>query len=416
MVPSPRAQARHSLRHKLHLVLEAGRASGTAGMIFEAGLIGLIVANVAAVAMETVPEIHAAHRIFFENFEIFSLVVFAVEYVLRLWTAPEDPRFASHSPYIGRARYALHPIMIVDFLAFAPSFIALVVPFADLRILRLFRLVRLLKIARYSPALASLVHVIVSERRALFGTLILLLCVMCFSAAAMHFVEGELRPEVFGTIPDCMWWAITTLTTVGYGDVVPVTPLGKLIAAITMILGLGFFALPVGIIATGFVNEIHRRDFVVTWGMLARVPLFEGFDVHTIGELMNLLRAQAIGPGGIISAAGERADAMYFIVSGEVEAQLPQRKLRFTTGDFFGELALLHETMRAATIFAVTPCRLLVLSAGDFESLMQKHPGLKKRIQKMASARAEDIAQAGAISQAEIEAAHRAGEDTRDDV
>jgi voltage-gated potassium channel len=416
MAPSSRGPARHSLRHRLHLVLEAGRASGTAGLIFEAGLIGLIVVNVVAVAIESVPDIHAAHYIFFENLEIFSLVVFAVEYVLRLWTAPEDPRFATPNPYLGRLRYALHPIMIVDFLAFAPTIVALFVPFADLRILRLFRLVRLLKIARYSPALSSLVHVIVSERRALFGTLILLLCVMCFSAAAMHYAEGEARPDEFGTIPDCMWWAITTLTTVGYGDVVPVTPLGKFIAGITMIFGLGFFALPVGIIATGFVNEIHRRDFVVTWSMLARVPLFEGFDVHTIGELMNLLRAQVVGPGGIISAAGERADAMYFIVSGEVEAQLPQRKLRFTTGDFLGELALLHETMRAATIVAVTQCRLLVLSASDFESLMRKHPGLKKRIQKMAAARAGDIAQAGAISQAEIEAAQRAGEEARDDV
>jgi voltage-gated potassium channel len=204
-----------------------------------------------------------------------------------------------------------------------------------------------------------------------------------------------------------MYWAITTLTTVGYGDVTPITGLGRFIAGFTMVVGLGLFALPVGIVATGFVNSIHRRDFVVTFGMLSRVPLFRGIDAQIIGELMVMLRARAVNAGAIISAAGARADAMYFVISGEVEANLQGRKIRFRTGDFFGELALLEETMRAATVVAVEPSRVLTLAVDDFNHLLTKHPGLMRRIHKMAAARAEDIAQAGAISESEIKAARR---------
>jgi voltage-gated potassium channel len=160
-------------------------------------------------------------------------------------------------------------------------------------------------------------------------------------------------------------------------------------------------------VATGFVNSIHRRDFVVTFGMLSRVPLFRGIDAQIIGEMMILLRARAVSAGTIISAAGARADAMYFVISGEVEASLQNRKIRFRTGDFFGELALLEETMRSATVVAVEASRVLTLSVDDFNHLLTKHPGLKRRIHKMAAARADDIAQAGAISEAEIKAARR---------
>jgi voltage-gated potassium channel len=300
-------------------------------------------------------------------------------------------------------------MMIIDFLSIAPAYVALFIPFIDLRVLRLIRLLRLLKIARYSPALSTLMQVLAEERRALYGTLLLLLCAMVFAAAAMHVTEGN-NPHAnpaFNTMPDSMYWAITTLTTVGYGDVTPTTELGHLIAGLTMIVGLGLFALPVGIVATGFVNSIHRRDFVVTFGMLSRVPLFRGIDAQIIGEMMVMLRSRAVSAGTIISASGARADAMYFVISGEVEANLQNRRIRFRTGDFFGELALLEETMRSATVVAIEPSRILTLAVDDFNHLLQKHPGLMRRIHKMAAARAEDIAQAGAISEAEIKAARR---------
>jgi voltage-gated potassium channel len=401
-----------TVRRRVYVALEGGHAGGPAGIVIEVLLIALIVANVVGYILQSVPAIEHAYWRDLEGLEVVSVVFFTVEYVLRLWTAAEDPAIAGRGAMMGRLHAAARPMMIIDFLGFAPSIIQFFVPFVDLRLLRLVRLLRLLKIARYSPALSTLGRVIADERRALVGTLLLMLCAVIFAAAAMHAAEGAVQPQIFGTIPDAMWWAVTTLTTVGYGDAVPVTAAGRIIAALTMVTGLGLFALPVGIIATGFVDSIHRRDFVVTFGMLARVPLFKDFDAHTIGEIMNLLRAQSVGAGAILSARGERAAAMYFVVSGEVEAELPQRKLRFAAGDFFGELALLHETMRAATIVAVTHTRVLTLSAEDFENLLKKHPALEQRIRAQAAEQAQEFADAGAISQSEVDAARKARGET----
>jgi voltage-gated potassium channel len=397
-----------TLRHRAYVFLEGGRAGGFWGLVVEVVLVSLIIANVAAYTLESIPEIGIRYEPFFLWLERVSVVIFTVEYMVRLWTAPEDPTAAA-SLYWGRISYALRPMMVIDLVSFAPAYIALFIPFIDLRFLRLIRLLRLLKIARYSPALSTLMQVLAEERRALYGTLLLLLCAMVFAAAAMHVIEGGVSGAnpAFATMPGSMYWAITTLTTVGYGDTYPITGLGRLVAGVTMIAGLGLFALPVGIVATGFVNSIHRRDFVVTFGMLSRVPLFRGIDATVIGEMMTLLRARAVSAGTIISAAGARADAMYFVISGEVEASLQNRKIRFRSGDFFGELALLEETMRSATVIAVEPSRVLTLTVDDFSHLLAKHPGLMRRIHKMAAARAEDIAQAGAISEAEIKAARR---------
>jgi voltage-gated potassium channel len=397
-----------SPRHRAYLILEGGRAGGWLGHVVEAVLITLIVGNVLAYTVQSIPSIDARFSHFFTWLEIVSVGIFTVEYLARIWTAPEDPT-TPRGRFWGRFSFAIRPMMVIDILSIAPAYIALFIPFVDLRFLRLIRLLRLLKIARYSPALSTLAQVLAEERRALYGTVLLLLCAMVFAAAAMHVVEGTDKSAnpAFATMPGAMYWAITTLTTVGYGDVTPTTWIGRFIAGVTMIVGLGLFALPVGIVATGFVNSIHRRDFVVTFGMLSRVPLFRGIDAQIIGEMMVMLRARAVSAGTIISAAGARADAMYFVISGEVEANLQNRKIRFRTGDFFGELALLEETMRSATVVAVEASRILTLSVDDFNHLLTKHPHLMRRIHKMAAARAEDIAQAGAISESEIKAAKR---------
>ncbi|HEY8949379.1 MAG TPA: cyclic nucleotide-gated ion channel [Rhizomicrobium sp.] len=402
-----RKHAPETLRRRVYVVLEGGRASGVLGGIVEAFLIALIIANVLAFTLQSMPSMRAAYGHDLELFEVVSVAIFAIEYLLRLWVSAEEPTVSSQGAWTGRLHAATRPMMVIDFIAIAPAIVQLFVPFFDLRVLRLVRVFRLLKIARYSPALTTLGKVIVDERHALYGTLLLLLCAMVFAAAAMHAAEGTIQPKLFGTIPDAMWWAIATLTTVGYGDAVPITPIGRVIAGITMIAGLGLFALPVGIIATGFVSTIHRRDFNVTFGMLARVPLFKDFDTQTIGEILDLLRSQNVGPGEVISAEGERAAAMYFIVSGAVEAELPKKKIRFDSGDFFGELALLHETMRVATVTALTPTRLLELSVDDFETLMRRHPHLRRRVQRRAAEKMQAIAEAGAISQEEIAAAKK---------
>ncbi|HUO97809.1 MAG TPA: cyclic nucleotide-gated ion channel [Rhizomicrobium sp.] len=404
-----------SLRRRVYLVLEGGPASGMLGGLVEAFLIILIILNVLAFTVQSVPSIRRPYWLDLEVFEIFSVAVFTVEYVLRLWVSMEDPLLHEMGRWRGRFAAATKPLMLIDFFAIAPVYFTVFFPLLDLRFLRVVRLLRLLKIARYSPALNTLGRVIVDERRALFGTLLLLVCATIIAAAAMHAAEGAVQPAKFGTIPSSMWWAITTLTTVGYGDEVPITFLGRVIAGCAMVVGLGILALPVGIVATGFMNTIHQRDFVITFGMLARVPLFRDFDARLLGEIMNVLRSQSVARGTIISVKGAPAHAMYFIVSGEVEAELPHRKVSFGPGDFFGELALLHQTHRRATIVATANCRLLALSAEDFTMLTRKHPELRRHIEQAAERHLVAGAAEGDIATAEITAAQKHYEYREDD-
>ena len=384
--------AQLGLRAKMHHILEAGHAAGTLGAALETFLIVLIVTNVVAAALETVPSINAEFGPLLVAFEVVSVAIFTVEYCLRLWTVPEDPRFRKSGALSGRLRYARQPLMIIDILAIAPAYIGLILPIADLRFLRIFRLLRLLKIARYSPALATLWHVIVSERRALIGTIILLLGMATILAQVIYLVERNVQPGDFGTLPDAMWWAITTLTTVGYGDTVPITALGKIIAAMTMILGVGLVALPVGIVATGFVQEIHRRDFVVSWSMLSRIPLFEDFDHETLGEIMTALRSHAVAADSRVTSAGEPAQAMYFVVSGQLEEETggEQGNRALGPGEYFGESALYHGRPHRFSVTARSHARLLELSAQDFNGLLKRHPRLKERVEKIAMASVEE--------------------------
>lgn len=378
-----------SLRYKVHIVMEAGRSSGRLGLAFEIFLIVLIVGNAVSVSLDSVPRFAAAYGRYFLIFEYISLAIFTLEYLLRVWTVPEDPRYAAR-PVVDRLRYLTQPYMLIDFLAVAPAYIALFMPFVDLRILRLFRLFRLLKIARYSPAVATLIHVLSLERRALFGTLLLLLCIMSLCAEGMYIIEGSVQPRVFGNLPSCMYWAVITLTTVGYGDTYPITAAGRLLAGVTAIMGLGLFALPVGIIASAFVTEIHRRDFVVTSSMLSRIPLFSGLDIEVMSEVMAALRSHMVAPHVPIVVAGESCTAMYFIVSGLAKEAGQGRgrggggggNITLGPGDVIAADAVLNGTTHEATVFAHTPVRLLALSNQDVAMLLRKYPRLRRRIQK----------------------------------
>ena len=208
------------------------------------------------------------------------------------------------------------------------------------------------------------------------------LAAVLVAASAMHFVEGKTQPQHFGSIPDAMWWAVVTLTTVGYGDVVPVTLAGRLVASVTMMMGLMMIALPIGIVATAFTEEIHRREFVVTWAMVARVPLFANLDANAIAEIMRYLRAQNVPAGAVIVRRGEAARSMYFIAAGEVEVELAAGNVRLSEGQFFGEIAVLKKTRRSATIKATQPTKLLALDAGDLHVLTERSPEIGKSIER----------------------------------
>jgi voltage-gated potassium channel len=182
-----------------------------------------------------------------------------------------------------------------------------------------------------------------------------------------------------------------TLTTVGYGDVVPVTPLGKVVAALTAVMGVAMLALPVGIVATSFADVIHRRAFVVTWSMVARVPLFSNLGASEIAEIIQLLHSRSLQRNEVVARRGEKAEAMYFIVNGEVEVEFMEGdNVRLGPGDFFGEIAILAGDVRNATVRASRDTQLLVLQAHDLERLMARVPEIGRRIREVGHARAPD--------------------------
>jgi voltage-gated potassium channel len=263
------------LRRRVHRLLE-GEGDLWAGHAFTRVIVAVILVNLTAICLESVPELSVRWRTLFLVVEIASFVIFTVEYGLRLWTAADASPHQPLSPGRASLRFALSPAGLVDLVAILPFWLAYVLP-ADFRVLLVLRIVRFLKLARYSPAIQSLFEALYAERRALVGCVVILFGAALFSATAMHMVESRVQPDKLGTIPDAMWWAIVTLATVGYGDVVPVTPLGRIVATVTILVGIVIMALPIGIIANAFAQQVHRRDFVVTWTMVSRAYRFARF-------------------------------------------------------------------------------------------------------------------------------------------
>jgi voltage-gated potassium channel len=324
--------------------------------------------------------------------------------VARLWTSAEHPPWRRLGGLRSRLRFVVSPAGLVDFAAILPFWLSLFLT-ADLKIVLVFRLMRFLKLTRYSPAMRSLLEALYAERRALIGCFVILCGTTLIAAALMHLAEGAIQPEKFGTIPDAMWWAIVTLGTVGYGDAVPVTAAGRLVAGLTIFAGFLMVALPVGIVATAFANEVHRRDFVVTWGLVARIPLFSELSAAQVADVMKILRAQKVEKGALIVRRGEIAHSMYLIVDGEVEIKLRDRHLRLGTGNFFGEIAALRQARRSATVVATTPTRLLALDASDLHGLMDREPQIAARIWEAAKTRlGGEINATGDLTAAELPA------------
>lgn len=387
--PASRHDRWRALRRRIYELLDPNIQTFWDHVVHRA-LIALVLVNVVAVVVESVPSIEQRYRPLFTVIEVISIVVFTLEYALRLWTAVEHMPLASHSASAARVAWARTPSAIVDLLAILPFYLAFL-EVTDLRVFALFRLVRFFKLVRYSSGLTSLFEAIYAERHALLATLLILGGVMLTMATLMHLAEAAAQPDRFGTIPDAMWWAIITLTTVGYGDVVPITPLGKIVAALTAVMGIAMLALPVGIIATSFSDVIHRREFVVTWSMVARVPIFESLGAGALAEIMQLLYSRTARKGEVVARRGEKADAMYFIVSGEVEVELADADdVKLRQGDFFGEIALLTGEERNATVRACEDTQLLVLDAHDLDRLMNRVPEIGRRIREVGHARAPD--------------------------
>jgi voltage-gated potassium channel len=387
-----RSRPRHdiapkSFRRRLYDLLESRHLRGW-HFVVQSALILLILANVLAVVLETIEPLEKAYAEFFHWFEIVSVAIFTLEYAARMYAVTAGPREQFRHPVLGRLRFALSPLAIIDLVAIMPLFV-LVLFGLDLGSLRLVRILRILKLLRYSPSMAMLGRVVYNERKTLTGALIVFLILLLLSSTVAYYAERVAQPKTFGSIPDAMWWAMAALTTVGYGDVTPITALGRVAAGVITLLGILVIALPTGIIASGFIEEAKRRDFVVTWQLLTEIPFFGSLTAPRIADLVRILRPRFVPAGEAIVRKGEEGDSMFIIASGEVDVELahPREPVRLETGQFFGEMALIEKRTRSATVRAVEECKLLEMGAKDFHELTRQHPELRDSVHKIAAER-----------------------------
>lgn len=252
------------LRKKVYVILEPTVHGGIADKIFEYFIMLLVILNIAAAAIETENSVFGRFEAQFRAFEFFSVIIFTAEYLLRIWTCVEDKRF--NRPVLGRIKFMFTPMALVDLLAILPFYFYAYqlasVSIKDgriMRIFRLFRLLRLFKLGRYSDSLQTFGRVFKAKKEELIIVVFVVLIALFLSSSLMYFAENGAQPDKFSSIPAAMWWGVATLTTVGYGDVFPITVLGKFIGSIIAILGIGFFALPAGILASAFAEEIKKE-------------------------------------------------------------------------------------------------------------------------------------------------------------
>jgi voltage-gated potassium channel len=352
-------------------------------------MIVLILLNVLAIMLETVASINALYENIFYYFEVFSVTIFTIEYILRVWSCTEDNDENYSNPITGRIKYITSPMAVIDLLAFLPFYLTMFFAI-DLRILRILRMLRLLKLTRYSEALFVVWTVITEQRRALTAAFFIMLVALLFTSSIIYLFEHEVQPEKFSSIPESMWWGLATLTTVGYGDVTPISNGGKLFAGMTMILAIGLAALPIGVIATGFANEIQKHEFIITWRLVAKVPLFSGLNADQIANIAGMLTPLLVPPGHVVVKQGDNADAMFFIISGEVEVEIKTNPVILRPGNFFGETGILRESVRMADVISLTECQLLELRKEKFNELIRIYPELGVHVENVMETRIND--------------------------
>lgn len=247
-----------SARRRVWEIVEVAAPGDVASRVFDVSILSLIFLNIIAIILESEPAVRSAIGTQLQWFDTFSVIVFTVEYLLRLWSCAEDDRY--RSAVAGRVRFATRPMPLVDLLAIAPFYLPFIgVDLRVLRVLRMFRILRIAKVGRYYSSLGLIKNVFRAKKEELTLTLGVGAMLVVISSTVLYHCENPVQPDVFSSIPAAMWWAVATLTTVGYGDMYPITVVGKVMAGIIAVTGIGMFALPTGILGAGFVDEIQRR-------------------------------------------------------------------------------------------------------------------------------------------------------------
>jgi voltage-gated potassium channel len=313
--------------------------------------------------------------------------LFVVEWLLRIWTAPERYHAGAMSDAKARLIYLVSPLGIIDAGAPMVFFVGdrlfgLGGPIAEVC-----ELLAVFKLTRYFPGLDLVFSVLRIEMRPLGAALAALLTLLLLASSGMYYLERDAQPELFASIPHSMWWGIVTIATVGYGDMAPITLWGKLWAGAVLLIGIALFAVPAGILANGFAVELKKREFIVTWRLIAKLPLFADLDAAVIASVARLLQPRAMPKDSIIVRKGEPGHAMYFVVGGQAEVHVEPQKVKLGPGTYFGEIALLMDVPRKATVVAATDCELLELGGVEFQRVCDEYPQLKARVEREAAAR-----------------------------
>jgi voltage-gated potassium channel len=359
-------------------------APGTAARVFRVAHHAMVAAGIGIMLADTVaPWREAWDGALDAGFQIVCACFFA-EYVLRLIAAPGAPGAEHRGRWRSRLAWTASLGGFVDLLGALPGVLDIVFNPAYAS---LFGFIWAFKLVRFAPGLASLQRVISDARSALLSVLLGFCIVLLLAASLAYLLERSAQPDLFGSIPAALWWAIVTLTTTGYGDLTPVTPLGRVLAGFVMVSGILVFALWAGILATGFAEETRRREFLRTWDLVAKVPFFHSIGASTIADVARLLRPRHYPTGSVIVRRGEAGDCMYFVAAGEVEIRLAPQPIRLGPGEFFGEIALLTGGPRTATVVAIERCTLLILDIVDFRQLIGRQPDLARIIHEEAERR-----------------------------
>ncbi|MDD1675099.1 MAG: ion transporter [Methanomicrobiales archaeon] len=247
------------VKKRIYEIMEIQAKGDEPAHIFDIFMLAIIALNVAVVMLETVAYIEANYFFYLHVIDVISVAIFSVEYALRMWVSTENPRF--QHPFFGRVRHSVTPMALVDLFAILPFYIPflIAIDLRFIRILRLFRIIRILKMGHYSESIKTFERVFSKRWHELTMAFFAILVILVLCSSVMYYAEHEAQPDKFSSIPESLWWGTITLATIGYGDVYPITPLGKFIGALIALLGIAIYALPAGIISAGFVEEIYTH-------------------------------------------------------------------------------------------------------------------------------------------------------------
>jgi voltage-gated potassium channel len=365
--------AEHSSTRKSGAALSAAVSRLYAILVEWERVIALV--GLAAFLIGTVPTLSPLEETDLTAICVLVSLLFLVQFGLGLYRAPDRLHWAAGAHgWIDLAAALPIPLLLI----------AEVQPDTA----RLFGVLWSLKLIRMNPAFALLWRVVRNERQPLLSVTTAFVVVMLFAATIAFLLERNAQPNTFGSVPSALWWAVTTITTTGYGDAIPATFAGRVLAGAVMVSGIGLFALWAGILASGFSQELKRRDFLESWDLVVRLPLFRNLGAPALAEVARLLKVQNCGAEAAIVRQGQAGDSMFFIAEGEAEVRTATARIRLKAGQFFGEQSLISGAPRNASVFAVMPTRLLRLDVIDFRDLAARQPELLRTIEAESARRA----------------------------